>query len=95
MGPPTDQEWEALLALAVLSCAGVTTVLKHTIDQYFVDSYVSLLASHFPSAVDVSWDEAEETLRRHIVTGGLDIRVRRQLFEEHMRVLGSGGGEAE
>ena len=89
------QEWEELLALSVLSCAGMTTFLKDCHDQYFVDTYRQLLESHYPSAADadVPWPEAEEALRRHIATGGLDIKVRRKLFDEHISGLRQRGAD--
>jgi hypothetical protein len=96
VGPRSDK-WEALLALTTLCCAGMTTFLKESIDQYFEDAYTGLLATHYPAAsdADVPWPVAEEALRRHIVTGGLDMGVRRRLFEEHIAALKQQEPDAE
>jgi hypothetical protein len=90
--PSDAREWERLLAGAALSCAGMTTYLKEGIDDWFVTSYVELLSLTYPSAAaleGVTWAEAEECLRRHIVTGGLTIEERERLYLEHRaRVMG-------
>ena len=39
----------------------------------------------------LTWEEVERDMRRHIVTGGLTIEARRQLFEEHKERLGQVG----
>ena len=77
-----------------LCCAGLTGFLKERFDEYFHDTYNGLLAAYYATpeaAAAVTWDEAEEALRAHIATGGLDVRVRRQLFDEHRARLGVQG----
>jgi len=84
--PSDAAAWEALLAAAALSCAGLTACLKERIDVWFVDAFNQLLAQLFPSAArldGLAWAEAEEALRRHQVTGALSPQVRRRLFDEH------------
>ena len=73
-----------------LSCAGLTNFLKEAIDDWFVQAFDELLRATFPSAErleGVTWQQAEELLRRHVVTGGLTIEERRRLFLEHRERL--------
>ena len=89
--PSEGEAWEEVVAACALCCAGLTVYLKERFEVYFLDSFKELLVSHYGTvdrAASVSFDEAEEQLRRHIVTGGLDIRVRKALFDEHRASLG-------
>lgn len=91
---PTETEaWEVLLAAVALSCSGLAVFLKDAIDAWFLAAYDELLCQLFSTRASVEsipWAEAEELLRSHIVTGGLDGKVRQQLFEEHRTRLLSG-----
>ena len=84
---PSDKEaWSKLLAVTALSCASLTSFLKERIDDWFVEAFIELLQSTYPTAAlleGVGWQDAEDVLRRHIVTGGLTIEERRRLFLEH------------
>ena len=94
--PNQDEEWEQLLAAGALACAGLTAFLKDRFEAYFDDSFDELLCTHYRTtalAEAVSWEEAEETLRRHQVTGGLTPQRRRQLFEAHRDRLRNAGSE--
>ena len=92
--PSEADKWEEVVACSALCCAGLTGFLKERFDEYFHDTYNGLLAAYYATpeaAAAVTWDEAEEALRAHIATGGLDVRVRRQLFDEHRARLGVQG----
>jgi hypothetical protein len=99
---PTSRpdEWHLFLAGSILVCAALVSLVKETIDQGFTDAFRALLRTHFcrEEHCGVQWGQAEAELRRHVVTGALDPRVRRSLFDEHMAGLcgrdGSRGGEA-
>ena len=82
-------EWRRMLAACTLACAGMTTFLKAEFDSYFVTSFNELLEAHYkrPADLSVSWEECEEAMRRHIVTGGLTIGQRRELFDAHQASL--------
>mmetsp|Transcript_15229 Transcript_15229/g.32544 ORF Transcript_15229/g.32544 Transcript_15229/m.32544 type:complete len:313 (+) Transcript_15229:22-960(+) len=97
---PTEfpEEWELNLAGSALVCASLVSFSKETIDEGFVLSFQHLLGVHFyvpEEHCGITWEEAEEQLRRHIVTGALDPCERRRLFEEHMADLCEGGGRSE
>ena len=91
--PSDPAAWERFLAGAALGCAGLTSFLKEQIDLWFVASFLELLDVIYGTVerVDgVEWVEAEEVLRRHIVTGGLRPEERQRLWTEHcQRVLGA------
>ena len=98
VGPRDPDAWERLLAATALSCSGLTVFLKDAIDAWFLRAYDELLHQLYGSrsrVENVSWKEAEEVLRSHIVTGGLDGQVRRRLFEEHRERLLRGSTEGE
>ena len=63
--------------------------MKETIDAGFVSAYQNLLATHFwrEEHLALGWAEAEAQLRRHVITGGLDPKLRRDLWEAHCRQL--------
>ena len=85
-----------LAAQAALSSAGLTLFLKEAIDSWFVESFKELLEAIYPTRARISgvrWEEAEVVLRRHVVTGGLDGRERRRLWEEHVQGLRASSGE--
>lgn len=83
------EKWRQFLAGCALTSAGMTTYLKNEFDNFFVTSFKELLTAHYNRAehLNVSWDECEEAMRRHIVTGGLTIAQRQQLFEVHLTNL--------
>jgi len=83
------EEWSRILAACALSCAGMTTYLKDLFDNYVVTAFNDLLEAHYRRAehLNVSWDECERAMRRHIVTGGLTIQQRQELFEAHQTKL--------
>jgi hypothetical protein len=97
--PTQTEEWERLLAAVALSCSGLTIFLKDAIDAWFLRAYDELLRQLFPTRKSVegtSWVDVERIVRSHIVTGGLDGAVRRQLFEEHRaRLIREAPPEAE
>ena len=89
--PSEADKWEEVVACCALCCAGLTGFLKERFDEYFDDTYRELLVAYYATpaaAAAVTWEEAEEALRAHIATGGLDVRVRRRLFDEHRARLG-------
>ena len=69
--------------------ASLVRYLMGTFDAAFVEKFNELLRAHFYDArhVGVQWREADEVLRRHVVTGALDPRERERLFEAHMAQL--------
>jgi len=90
VAPSDAAQWEQFLACAVLGCAALTSCLKERIDLWFVDAFLELLEATYPTSAlleGVHWAEAEEVLRRHQVTGGLDPRERKRLFGEHCERL--------
>ena len=81
--------FDALLESTLVLTAALVVFLKDSFDASFVDSFNSLLRTHFYDErhVDARWAEAEPALRRHIVTGALDPRERERLFDAHMTGL--------
>ena len=97
IAPSDAAQWEQFLACAVLGCAALTSCLKERIDLWFVDAFLKLLEATYPTSAlleGVHWAEAEEVLRRHQVTGGLDPRERKRLFGEHCERLRQRDGGA-
>lgn len=94
-------EWQLFLAGSVLVCASLVSLVKETIDEGFTDAFRALLRTHYcrEEHCGVPWEQAEAELRRHVITGALDPRVRRSLFDEHMAGLcshcGRGGAASE
>ena len=77
--------FDALLESTLVLTAALVVFLKDSFDASFVDSFNSLLRTHYDERhVDAQWAEAEPALRRHIVTGALDPRERERLFDAHM-----------
>jgi len=81
--------FDALLESTLVLTAALVVFLKDSFDASFVDSFNSLLRTHFYDErhVDARWADAESALRRHIVTGALDPRERERLFDAHMAGL--------
>ena len=81
--------FDALLESTLVLTAALVVFLKDSFDASFVDSFNSLLRTHFYDErhVDARWTDAEPALRRHIVTGALDPRERERLFDAHMAGL--------
>ena len=85
-----DREaFDALLETTAVCSASRVRYLMGTFDAAFVEKFNELLRAHFYDArhVGVEWREADEVLRRHVVTGALDPRERERLFEAHMAQL--------
>jgi hypothetical protein len=84
---PSDRNgWERFLAASALTSGGVVGFLKDGIDDFFVRSYERLLQVHWPTVESVRaarWEDAEVLIRRYEVTGGLDPRIRQEMFEAH------------
>ena len=86
----TDRaRFDACLESTVVCCANLVRYLMGTFDAAFVDKFNDLLRAHFYDQrhLRVDWREADDALRRHVVTGALDPRERERLFEAHMAAL--------
>ena len=84
--PADDVAWQQFLAASAMTSAGIVGFLKDAIDDFFIRSYQNILQTHYPTAelaCATPWAEAEVLIRRYEVTGGLDPRVRREMFEQH------------
>lgn len=82
-------EWRRFMAASALCCASLTCFMKEAFDHYFVSAFDELLNVHYNAAehADVTFEACELALRRHIVTGGLSAKQRRQRFEAHLEQL--------
>ena len=77
------------MAASALCSAGLVTFLKAEFDDFFVGAFNELLEVWYrrPEDVGVGFAECEEAMRRYIVTGGLTLEQRQELFEAHRERL--------
>ena len=87
--PSHSQDWARLVAASALCSAGLVTFLKAEFDDFFVGAFNELLEVWYrrPEDVGVGFAECEEAMRRYIVTGGLTLEQRQELFEAHRERL--------
>ena len=82
---PTDDQ-QKFQAVLILGISGLIQFLEKCLEQFFQDSYNDLLCNLFYERKHTSlqWQEAEDMVRRHQITGGLDRETLEEMFLAHM-----------